>query len=225
MEQGLEEEEEVDPRIQVRRRRGAPGLTRPRLPRKSASTRTHALQPRVSSIAGWRPFRFRTCTEAWDTPISLSLRGRLPCPRGRGLIIWGIPVDLWPNPRVPATQSAVQADCNKGKRGRGPRAESGYLGAALDTLNAAQPPGFGAALPRLRGRGHHGVRAGPGGCRLPLRRELHRCRVPRSPHLAEMPCRTRPPFLVHCQHTHRGLRCLGLKLSKTLLFLEVGCEH
>lgn len=69
MEQGLEEEEEVDPRIQVRRGRGAHGPTRPRLPRKSASTRTHALQPRVSSVAGWRPFRFRTCTEAWDTPF------------------------------------------------------------------------------------------------------------------------------------------------------------
>lgn len=69
MEQGLEEEEEVDPRIQVRRGRGAPGLTQPRLPRKSASTRTHALQTRVSSIAGWRPFRFMTCTEAWDTPF------------------------------------------------------------------------------------------------------------------------------------------------------------
>lgn len=69
MEQGLEEEEEVDPRIQVRRGRGAPGPTRPRLPRKSASTRTHALHPRVSSVAGWRPFRFRTCSEAWDTPF------------------------------------------------------------------------------------------------------------------------------------------------------------
>lgn len=42
MEQGLEEEEEVDPRIQVGRVRGAHSPTPPGLPRKSASTRTLA---------------------------------------------------------------------------------------------------------------------------------------------------------------------------------------
>lgn len=53
MEQGLEEEEEeVDPRIQVGRVRGAHSPTPPGLPWKSASTRTHTLQPRVSAVAG-----------------------------------------------------------------------------------------------------------------------------------------------------------------------------
>lgn len=56
MEQGLEEEEEeeeVDPRIQVGCVTGAHSRTPPGLPRKSASTQTHALQPRVFAVTGW----------------------------------------------------------------------------------------------------------------------------------------------------------------------------
>lgn len=74
MEQGLEEEEEVDPRIQVGFVTGAHSRTPPGLPWKSGATRIHALQPRVFAVARWGLPISRRCTKAWDTHFTFFLR-------------------------------------------------------------------------------------------------------------------------------------------------------
>lgn len=137
-----------------------------------------------------------------------------------------------PTPRGPRnTPRGSGRIATKGKRGRGPSGVGVPLARALGALSIAQPPGFGAALPGPRGRGHRGGRVGPGGCRLPLwRRGLHRCPAPREPSPGGGACPASSCLapLVHRQHTE-GFVCqrvaLGLELFKTLLFLEVGCEH
>lgn len=215
----------MDPRIQVGRGRGARSPTPPGLPREPASTRTHALQPCVFAVAGWRLLKSRSCTEGWDTPFPVLPRGRLRCPRGRGLIIARISADPQPKRRVPATRPAVQADCNKGKRGRGPPRGVGVPWRGSSRPEHCTAPGLLSSGTPAGGHRHRGGLAVTDGCHLPLRRGLHWYEAPREPSPGGGAW-LRPsssfgslstPRRRHCHRWHSA--ALGLTLVKTLRLL------
>lgn len=183
------------------------------------------MQPCVFAGAGRRLLKSGSCTESWGTPFHSLPRGRLRCPRGRGLMCARISADPRPNRRVPATRPAVQADCNKGKRGRGPPMGVGVPRRASSRPEHCTAPGLLSSVPSAGGQRHRGGPAGTDGCHLPLRRGLHWCEAPREPspgggawpRLASSFGSLSTHERRHCHRWHSV--ALGMKLFKTLRLL------
>lgn len=178
MEQELEEEEEVDPRIQVGRAGGAPD---PGLARAAAEIGIHTYTRLAAPSAcgpGWGCWRRRSGGKKRGAEDCFTgFIGRLQCPHGCGLnILRGSPRRPRQNLGIAAACPAVGRMCNKGKKGAGaPRGYPGYPGQARHTAGIARPPG-----PGRRGRP-------PGGRCPPLQRGLALVPWVPSPHLVEVP--------------------------------------
>lgn len=163
MEPGLEEEEEVDPRIQV----GRAGVHKdPGICTEPASQPPPPTPPPVPAPGGGGSVKSGAGREGLSTRFP-PVPGRLRCPRGRSLTLSpGFPG------RIRGSQQRAQR-CgrlrNKEERGRGRHAGVWVPGWARGAAGFGQPPGSGSRAGRL-GAGSRG-----GGRRRPLQVGGHPC--------------------------------------------------